>query len=228
MSDSVLIVDYDMTLAERIRYCFEHDRYNIDITNNGKNLINKLENNNYKFLLLEPETPGLEGIEVCKSIRKISTIPLIIISINAEDMNKILAFDYGADDYLVKPFNILELKARIKSLFRRMNYKTSESRDYVIDLGDFTIDAIRRRIFYNNNDLSLTGKEFDLFYVLSTNPGKIFTREELLKRIWGYEYFGDLRTVDVHIRRIREKIEKNTTDNHYIATKWGVGYYFIV
>ncbi|MDD4727089.1 MAG: response regulator transcription factor [Tissierellia bacterium] len=227
MNDSVLIVDNDKTFADSIRYNLENDRYNIDVISNGKNIIEKLNINDYKLLLIEPETPGLEGVEVCKSIRKVSTIPLIIVSINNKDINKILAFEYGADDYLVKPFNILELKARINSLFRRISYKTSNNKDYLIHLGEFTIDAIRRKIFYNDNNLNLTGKEFDLFYVLSTNPGVVFTREELLKKIWGYEYFGELRTVDVHIRRIREKIEKNSNDTQYIETKWGVGYFFI-
>lgn len=228
MNGSVLIVDGDKTFAESIKYSLEKDRYSIDIVNNGKNISEKLKNNIYELVLLEPESPGIEGVEICKMIREISTIPLIIISKNNEDMNKILALDYGADDYLVKPFNILELKARINSLFRRIGYRTSESDKYILNFGDFTVDAIKRRISFKDADLNLTGKEFDLFYVLSSNPGKVFTREELLKKIWGYEYYGDLRTVDVHIRRIREKIEKNAAvDNQYISTKWGVGYFFI-
>lgn len=228
MNGNVLIVDNDKTFAESIKYSLEKDRYHIDIINNGKNIVDKIKNNSYKLILIEPESPGLDGIEVLKVIRGISTIPLIILSKNNEDMNKILALEYGADDYLVKPFNILELRARINSLFRRISYKTSgQIENYVINFGDFTIDAIKRRISYQDNDLNLTGKEFDLFYVLSSNPGKVFTREELLKKIWGYEYYGDLRTVDVHIRRIREKIESFTIDNQYIATKWGVGYFFI-
>lgn len=228
MKDSVLIVDSDKTIAESISYSLEKDSYNIEIINNGNKLKDKLNNKDYKLLLIEPETRGIDGVEICKKIREISTIPLIIISKNNEDINKILAFDYGADDYLVKPFNILELKARINSLFRRMSYKSQDDDSYLTYNGEFTIDAIRRRILYKDADLNLTGKEFDLFYVLSKNPGKVFTREELLREIWGYEYFGDLRTVDVHIRRIREKIERNSSDNQCIATKWGVGYYFSV
>ena len=227
MKGNVLIVDGDKTFAESIRYGLQKDRYDIDIINNGSNLIEKLDNN-YKIILIEPETQDIEGIKVCETIRKISTVPIIIISRNDEDINKILAFDYGADDYLVKPINILELRARINALFRRINYNTQNNNNYLIHCGEFTIDAIKRRILYEDKDLDLTGKEFDLFYVLSSNPGKVFTREELLQKIWGYEYFGDLRTVDVHIRRIREKIERNTTSNQYIATKWGVGYYFIM
>lgn len=228
MSSSVLIVDGDKTFAESIKYSLEKDRYSIDIINNGKNISDKLKNNIYELILLDPESPGIEGVGICKVIREISTIPLIIISRNNEDMNKILALDYGADDYLVKPFNILELRARINSLFRRIGYRTSENDKYILNFGEFTVDAIKRRISFKDMDLNLTGKEFDLFYVLSSNPGKVFTREELLKKIWGYEYYGDLRTVDVHIRRIREKIEKNSAaDNQYISTKWGVGYFFI-
>lgn len=228
MNGSVLIVDSDKTFAESIKYSLEKDRYNIDIINSGKNIEDKIKNKGYELVLLEPEVEGIDGVEICKAIREISTIPLIILSNNGEDMNKILALDYGADDYLVKPFNVLELKARINSLFRRINYKSYEEKyNYITNFGDFSVDAIKRKILFKENDLNLTGKEFDLFYVLSSNPGKVFTREELLKKIWGYEYYGDLRTVDVHIRRIREKIEQNASDNQYIATKWGVGYYFI-
>ncbi len=227
MNDDILIIDNDKTFAETLRYNLEDDGCNIEITSNGKRLIERIKDKNYKLALLEPETPGLEGVEICKSIRAVSTIPLIIVSVNDEDINKILAFEYGADDYLVKPISILELKARINSLFRRMSYTIPNNEDYLIHLGEFTIDAIKRKIYFNSINLNFTGKEFDLFYVLSTNPGKVFTREELLKKIWGYEYFGDLRTVDVHIRRIREKIEKNTTESQYIETKWGVGYFYI-
>ena len=228
MNDSVLIVDSDKIFAESIKYSFEKDRYDIDIINNGKDIEDKIKSKSYKLILLEPEVPGIGGVEICKAIRELSTTPLIILSKNNEDINKILALDYGADDYLVKPFNVLELKARINSLFRRIDYKTSEKKEnYIINFGDFSIDAIKRKILFRENDLNLTGKEFDLFYVLSSNPGKVFTREELLKKIWGYEYYGDLRTVDVHIRRIREKIEQNASDGQYIATKWGVGYYFV-
>ncbi len=228
MNGSVLIVDSDKTFAESIKYSLEKDRYDIDIINSGKNIKEKIKNKNYELILLEPEVAGIDGVEVCKAIREISTIPLIVLSKNGQDMNKILALDYGADDYLVKPFNVLELKARINSLFRRVNYKTSkENHNYIINFGDFSIDAIKRKILFKKNDLNLTGKEFDLFFVLSSNSGKVFTREELLKKIWGYEYYGDLRTVDVHIRRIREKVEQNGADHQYIATKWGVGYYFI-
>lgn len=228
MSGNVLIVDNDKTFAETLRYSLEKDSYNIDIINNGKDISKKILNKDFEIILLELETPGIEGVEVCKSIRKLTSIPLIIVSRNKEDMNKILAFDYGADDYLVKPFNLLELKARINSLFRRMSYTTSDEEIYQINCGVFSLDAIKRRVYYKDVDLNLTGKEFDLFYVMSRHPGTVFTREELLKKIWGYDYFGDLRTVDVHIRRIREKIENNNGDNQYIATKWGVGYYFII
>ncbi|NLN14467.1 MAG: response regulator transcription factor [Tissierellia bacterium] len=226
MSDSILIVDGDKIFAESLRYSFEKDNYIIDILNNGSRLAEKLKNNDYKLLLLDPQSPGIEGVEICKKIRRITKIPLIIISANNDDMNKILALDYGADDYLVKPFNVLELKARIKSIFRRIDDKSDRDK-YLVKIDDFSIDALRRKIFFRDSDLNLTGKEFDLFYVLSSCPGKVFSREELLKKIWGYEYYGDLRTVDVHIRRIREKIEKvSASDKLYISTKWGVGYFF--
>lgn len=229
METNVLIVDSDKTFAESLRYSLEKARFNIDIINNGKNVSDKLKEDKYELVLLELESSGIEGVGICKEIREITDIPLIIISMNNEDMNKILALEYGADDYLVKPVNTLELRARIKSIFRRVNNKAEDNEKYFYQFDDFTIDAIKKIVSFNDIDLNLTRKEFDLFYVLSLNPGKVFTREELLKRIWGYEYYGDLRTVDVHIRRIREKIEKDgQTDNQYIFTKWGVGYFFVV
>lgn len=229
METNVLIVDSDKTFAESLRYSLEKARFNIDIINNGKNVSDKLKEDKYELVLLELESSGIEGVGICKEIREITDIPLIIISMNNEDMNKILALEYGADDYLVKPVNTLELRARIKSIFRRVNNKAEDNEKYFYQFDDFTIDAIKKIVSFNDIDLNLTRKEFDLFYVLSLNPGKVFTREELLKRIWGYEYYGDLRTVDVHIRRIREKIEKDgETDNQYIFTKWGVGYFFVV
>jgi DNA-binding response OmpR family regulator len=227
MAGKVLIVDSDNVFANSLKYSLEKDRYKIDIINTGRDISNRIKSNNYKLVLLEPESKGIEGVAICKKIREFSNIPLIIISQNDEDMNKILALEYGADDYLVKPINVLELKARVKSLFRRINSNNEENDKYYYKFDDFTIDAIKQLVQYKNVDLNLTRKEFELFYVLSLNPGKVFTRKELLKRIWGYEYYGDLRTVDVHIRRIREKLQKEgALEYQYISTKWGVGYYF--
>ena len=170
--------------------------------------------------------PDGNGLKLCQTIREHSQVPIIILTEKKEDINKILALEYGADDYVTKPFNILELKARIKAILRRVNMKTAQIDNQTIKIDDFTINALGRKLTINGESISLTGKEFDLFYILISNPGKVFTREELLETIWGYEYFGDLRTVDVHIRRLREKIEKNSSQAEYILTKWGVGYYF--
>lgn len=170
--------------------------------------------------------PGIDGLEVCQKLRQDSQVPIIMLTAKGEDINKILGLEYGADDYLTKPFNILELKARIKAILRRVNMKSTNITDQVIQIDDFTINTLGRKLTVREKEVNLTAKEFDLLLLLASNPGKVFTREELLETIWGYEYFGDLRTVDVHIRRLREKIERDSSQAEYILTKWGVGYYF--
>lgn len=168
----------------------------------------------------------IDGLDLCQNIRKDSLVPIVIISEDDKDIDKILALEYGADDYLSKPFNLLELKARIKAILRRVNLKKSNIIDNVIEVDDFKINTLGRKLTIGDEEINLTAKEFDLFLLLATHPGKVFTREELLETIWGYEYFGDLRTVDVHIRRLREKVEKDASQAQYILTKWGEGYYF--
>ncbi len=170
--------------------------------------------------------PGIDGLEVCQKIREKSQVPIIMLTAKGEDINKILGLEYGADDYLTKPFNILELKARMKAILRRVVARETKISDQVIKVDNFTINTLGRKVTVRGKEINLTAKEFDLLLLLASNPGKVFSREELLEVIWGYEYFGDLRTVDVHIRRLREKIEKNSSQPEYILTKWGVGYYF--
>lgn len=223
MGSRVLIVDTDDSFVESLKYTMEQDEYRIDICRTGKEAIEKIEKNSYELVLMELGMPDMDGLTICRHIRKLSLVPIIFISEEDEEIKKILALEYGADDYMVKPFNILELKARIKAIFRRINEQNNED---IIETKDFVINTIGRKVVLEEKNINLTGKEFDLLYVLASNPGKIFTRQELLERVWGYAYYGDLRTVDVHIRRIREKIEKNTKDSQYIMTKWGVGYYF--
>ena len=226
MKGNILIIDKDKIFAEGLKYSLEQDGFTIDIIGLGKPATDKILNKTYDLVILELEMPDINGLDICKNIRSISFVPIVVVTKNDEDITKILALEYGADDYLVKPFNILELKARIKTIFRRINYKTMDKNKHIIKFNKFTVNTLRRKITIEDKDINLTGKEFDLFYVLSSNPGKVFTREELLEKVWGYAYFGDLRTVDVHIRRIREKIEDNAKDNEYIMTQWGVGYYF--
>lgn len=225
MGDKILIIDTDKSFIKGLKYSLEQDNYEIDVLTSAKEVIDKINKKSYEIILLELEMPDMSGLTICQNIRNISSVPLIFLTNNNEDIKKILALEYGADDYLVKPFNILELKARIKAVLRRVN-KVIEGNKHIIEVNDFTINSIGRKINYLDKDINLTGKEFDLLYVLASNPGKVFTREELLEKVWGYAYYGDLRTVDVHIRRIREKIEKDPKVAEYILTKWGVGYYF--
>lgn len=226
MDTKVLILDNDKPFVQGLKYSLEQEGYIIDIMHNSKDVMEKINKNNYDLVLLDLILPDSNGLNLCQAIRGISHVPIIVITEKNEDITKILALEYGADDYIVKPFNILELKARIKAILRRVNYKSMELNNQVIKINDFTINTVGRKVTIKDRNINLTGKEFDLFYVLISNPGKVFKREELLELVWGYAYYGDLRTVDVHIRRIREKIEKDSSDVEYIMTKWGVGYYF--
>ncbi|MSU02888.1 response regulator transcription factor [Tissierella pigra] len=226
METKILILDGDKSFVKGLKYSLEQDGYIIDEMYNTKDILEKITQNNYNLILLDLILPDSNGLTLCQTIRNSSQVPIIVITKKDEDISKILAFEHGVDDYLIKPFNNLELKARIKAVLRRVKHKSLGFDNQVIQIQDFTINTLGRKVSIKNEDINLTGKEFDLFYVLISNPGKVFKREELLELVWGYAYYGDLRTVDVHIRRIREKIEKDSSDARYIMTKWGVGYYF--
>ncbi|WP_066507048.1 response regulator transcription factor [Abyssisolibacter fermentans] len=226
MGSRILIVDDEPLLVKGLKYSLEQDNYDIDIAYDGKEAFEKGKTGQYDLIILDLMLPVIDGLEVCQKIREISQVPIIMLTAKGEDINKILGLEYGADDYMTKPFNILELKARIKAILRRVNNKDTRIGDQIIQVDDFKINTLGRKVSIRNKEINLTAKEFDLLLLLTTNPGKVFTREELLEVIWGYEYFGDLRTVDVHIRRLREKIEENSSQAEYILTKWGVGYYF--
>ena len=226
MGTNILIVDNDESFVKGLKYSLEQDEYIIETQSHGKNIIEKINKKDYDLILLDLVLPDVNGMNLCQSIRKDSQIPIIIITEKDEDINKILALEYGADDYLVKPFNILELKARIKAILRRINHRNTSLNNEIVKIGEFEINTLGRKINIKDREINLTGKEFDLFYVLISNAGKVLKREELLELVWGYAYYGDLRTVDVHIRRIREKVEKDSSNVKYILTKWGVGYYF--
>lgn len=226
MDTKVLIVDDEVLLVKGLKYSLEQDGYIIDVAYDGNEAVEKANHEKYDLIILDLMLPGIDGLEVCQKIREKSQVPIIMLTAKGEDINKILGLEYGADDYLTKPFNILELKARIKAILRRSHAKETKIGEQVIQIDDFTINTLGRKLTVRGQDISLTAKEFDLLLLLASNPAKVFTREELLEIIWGYEYFGDLRTVDVHIRRLREKIEKNSSQAEYILTKWGVGYYF--
>lgn len=225
MANKILIVDDEPLLVKGLKYSLEQDDNTIDVAYDGKEAWEKFNRNSYDIIILDLMLPEIDGLELCKMIREKSQVPIVMLTAKGEDMTKILGLEYGADDYLTKPFNILELKARMKAILRRTQQKEKIG-EQVIKVDDFVVNTLGRKVTVKNREVNLTAKEFDLLLLLATNPGKIFTREELLEIIWGYEYFGDLRTVDVHIRRLREKIEENSNQAEYILTKWGVGYYF--
>jgi len=226
MDTRLLIVDDEKLFVKGLKYSLEQDGYIIDTVFDGKDALERVGKKRYDLIILDVMLPGIDGLEVCQKIRIDSQVPIIMLTARGEDINKILGLEYGADDYLTKPFNILELKARIKAILRRANMKSTNITNQVIQIDDFKINTLGRKLTARGKDVNLTAKEFDLLLILASNPGKVFTREELLETIWGYEYFGDLRTVDVHIRRLREKIERDSGEPEYILTKWGVGYYF--
>ncbi|MCG8540042.1 MAG: response regulator transcription factor [Clostridia bacterium] len=226
MSKKLLVVDDEEILLKGLKYSLEQDEYNIDTAVDGIEAYKKAINNTYDLVILDLMLPKMDGLEVCRKIREKSMVPIIILTAKGEDTSKVLGLEYGADDYLTKPFNILELKARIKAIFRRVDLKDNVVHTNILHIDDFIVNTLGRKVSLNSQEINLTAKEFDLLLLLATNPGKIYSREELLETIWGYEYFGDVRTVDVHVRRLREKIEKNSSQPEYILTKWGVGYYF--
>ncbi|MDF2547085.1 MAG: DNA-binding response regulator [Anaerosolibacter sp.] len=226
MTHKLLVVDDEPILLKGLKYSLEQESYEIDTAEDGTDALAMALHNAYDLIILDLMLPGIDGLEVCKRLREKSMVPIIILTAKGEDTSKILGLEYGADDYLTKPFNILELKARIKAILRRVHINDNVSPSNVIKISGFTINTLGRKVNLGDMEINLTAKEFDLLLLLATNPGKVYSREELLEIIWGYEYFGDLRTVDVHVRRLREKIEKNSSQPEFILTKWGVGYYF--
>lgn len=226
MEERILVVDDEPILLKGLKFSLEQDGYAVDVAMDGNEAYDKIMNNTYHLVVLDLMLPGLDGLEVCKKVRETSMVPIIILTAKGEDSSKVLGLEYGADDYLTKPFNILELKARIKAILRRVNVSEQLNTSSVITVGEFSINTLGRKVSIKNREINLTAKEFDLLLLLVINKDKVFSREELLEKIWGYEYFGDVRTVDVHIRRLREKIEDNSSQPEFIMTKWGVGYFF--
>ena len=224
MSKKVLVVDDEKLIVKGIRYSLEQDGMEVDCAYDGEEALKLARENDYDILLLDVMLPKHDGFEVCQQIREFSDVPIVMLTAKGDDMDKILGLEYGADDYITKPFNILEVKARIKAIMRRTGkrHEEKDSRKVVIK-GDMKIDCESRRVIIGEREINLTAKEFDLLELLATNPGKVYSRENLLNIVWGYEYPGDARTVDVHIRRLREKIEANPSDPKYVYTKWGGG-----
>lgn len=227
MGKRILVVDDEKLIVKGIRFSLEQDDMEVDCAYDGEEALAYAKEKEYDLILLDVMLPKLSGTQVCQQIREFSNVPIIMLTAKSEDMDKILGLEYGADDYITKPFNILEVKARMKAIMRRVSSKSDEKKDDKILLaGDMRIDRESRRVFISHEEVNLTTKEFELIELLALNPGKVYSRDSLLKIIWGEDYPGDVRTVDVHIRRLREKIEQNPSEPKYVQTKWGLGYYF--
>lgn len=227
MSRKVLVVDDEKLIVKGIRFSLEQDGMDVDCAYDGEEALKLIRENKYNIILLDVMLPKLDGFQVCQQVREFSDVPIVMLTAKGEDMDKILGLEYGADDYITKPFNILEVKARIKAIMRRTAAsEPKEENSKVIESGDLKLDCESRRLFVQGREINLTAKEFDLLELLVMNPNKVYSRENLLNLVWGYEYPGDVRTVDVHVRRLREKIEPNPSEPKYVHTKWGVGYFY--
>lgn len=228
MSKRVLVVDDEKLIVKGIRFSLEQDGMEVVCAYDGEEALVIAKEQTFDIILLDVMLPGLSGFEVCQQIREFSDVPIVMLTAKGEDMDKILGLEYGADDYITKPFNILEVKARLKAIMRRTASKEAAKPDnnQLIEHGDMKIDREGRRVYIENKEINLTAKEFDVLELLLLNPNRVYSREKLLTLVWGADYPGDVRTVDVHIRRLREKIEKNPSEPRYVHTKWGVGYYF--
>lgn len=226
MGKKVLVVDDEKLIVKGIRFSLEQDGMEVDCAYDGEEALEAAKKKEYDIILLDVMLPKITGFEVCQQIREFSSMPIIMLTAKGDDMDKILGLEYGADDYITKPFNILEVKARIKAIIRRSSKKAAENQAKVVKFEDLNLDCESRRVYIRNKEVNLTAKEFDLLELLIFNQNKVYSRENLLNIVWGYDYPGDVRTVDVHIRRLREKIEDNPSEPKYIHTKWGVGYFF--
>ena len=226
MSKRILLVDDEPRLLKGLRFTLEQEGYETLTAMDGEEALNVFFDNQVDLILLDVMLPKMDGIQVCQRIRETSNVPIIMLTAKGEDMDKILGLEYGADDYMTKPFNILEVKARIKSILRRASQLVTTENRKVIRVHDMEVNVINRSVTLGGKDVRLTAKEFDLLQLFITNRGKVFSRETMLETVWKYDYMGDARTVDVHIRRLREKIERNPAQPEFIFTKWGVGYYF--
>lgn len=227
MAKRVLVVDDEKLIVKGIRFSLEQEDMQVDCAYDGEEALELAGKNQYDIILLDIMLPKLTGLEVCQQIREFSDVPIVMLTAKGDDMDKIMGLEYGADDYITKPFNILEVKARMKAIMRRTTSKTEKNKkEQMIEAGDLRLDCEGRRLYIHDTEINLTAKEFDVLELLVLNPNKVYSRDNLLKIVWGADYPGDVRTVDVHIRRLREKIESNPSEPKYVHTKWGVGYYY--
>ena len=224
----ILVVDDEKLLVKGMKFNFENEGYTVDACYDGEDAVNMARSNNYDLIILDLMMPKKDGLQACQEIRSFSTVPIIMLTARSENADLLMGFESGADDYVTKPFNILELKARVRALLRRSAIAAPSAPDSeaVLRKGHISLDEQRRSAYKDGQPVELTMKEFDLILFFMKNPGKVYSREALLDLVWGYDYLGDNRTVDVHVRRLREKLELNPAQPEYIITKWGVGYYF--
>lgn len=221
----ILVVDDEELLVKGIRFNLQNEGYEILTGSNGVEAVEIAKENKPDLIILDVMMPEMDGMTACARIREFSNVPIILLTAKTDDMDKLMGFDHGADDYVTKPFNILELKARVRALLRRAGAQAEDTTP-TLSIGSITLDLNARNAYRNGLLADLTAKEFDVIEFLMRNPNRVYSREALLDTIWAYEYRSDIRTVDVHIRRLREKLEDNPADPQYIMTKWGVGYYF--
>ena len=226
MAKRILLVDDEPLIIKGLKYTLEQEGYETLAAYDGEEALEVFFANTVDLVLLDVMLPKLDGIQVCQRIRESSNVPIIMLTAKGEDMDKILGLEYGADDYMTKPFNILEVKARIKTILRRASQPVAAEKKKIIRVRDLGVNIVNRSVTLGGKEVRLTAKEFDLLQLFINNRGKVFSREAMLETVWKYDYMGDARTVDVHIRRLREKIERNTSQPEFIFTKWGVGYYF--
>ena len=222
----ILVVDDEKVLVKGIKFNLENEGYQVEVGYDGEEAVELARSGSFDLIILDLMMPKIDGLQACMRIREFSNVPIIMLTARSEDTDKIIGFECGADDYITKPFNILELKARVRALLRRAGMAAQKERGSRITAGHIVLDGDERAAWRDGVSVDLTAKEFDLIDLLMRNPGRVYSRESLLNVVWGYEYVGDYRTVDVHIRRLREKLELDPANPEYILTKWGVGYYF--
>lgn len=221
----ILVVDDEAVIVKGIKFNLEHEGYQVETGSDGEQAVEMAREGSFDLILLDLMMPKIDGLQACMRIREFSSVPIIMLTARGDDTDKIIGFEYGADDYVTKPFNILELKARIRALLRRSGSTQRKQDSEMLRMGHIRLDTVERTAWKDDERVELTVKEFDLMELLMRNPGRVYSRENLLNVVWGYEYIGDYRTVDVHIRRLREKLELDPANPEYIRTKWGVGYY---
>ena len=225
MAYRILVVDDEKLIVKGIRFSLQQDGMEVEAAYDGEEALNCIKEKKFDLVVLDVMLPKMNGLEVCRQVRDFSQVPIIMVTAKGEDMDKIMGLEYGADDYIVKPFNILELKAILRRSVKKVDINEDKKQN-VLEVRGLKVDFDSRRVFINGKEANLTAKEFDMLVLFMENPGKVYSRETLLDTIWGYDYPGDARTVDVHVRRLREKIEEKPSEPKYIYTKWGVGYYF--